>query len=95
MQIDDTLITYLEDLSCLKLSGDEKTNLVSDIQNIMNGISKIGELNTDNVPECVHPFDVINVFRDDKVQPSLDRGLLLKNAPVKNDEMFIAPKTVE
>ena len=95
MQIDDKLISYLEDLSCLTLSGDEKTRMAEDLQKILNGFSHLKELNTDNVPECILPFDNINVFREDVVQPSFDRELILKNAPARNDEFFIAPKTVE
>jgi Asp-tRNA(Asn)/Glu-tRNA(Gln) amidotransferase C subunit len=37
----------------------------------------------------------VNDFRDDIALPSYDRALILENAPVKNDETFIAPKTVE
>ena len=95
MQIDDNLISYLEDLSFLTLSDGEKSRLKEDLQKILNSIAKLNELNTDNVPERSHPFDNVNVFRDDEVRPSLPRELVLSNAPFKNDEMYIAPKTVE
>jgi aspartyl-tRNA(Asn)/glutamyl-tRNA(Gln) amidotransferase subunit C len=101
MQIDEQLISYLEDLSCLTLLDTEKIRLTEDLQKILNGITRLNELNTDGVPECSHPWDngasldIVNVFREDEVRPSLDRKLVLENAPVKNDEMFIAPKTVE
>ncbi|MCL2209021.1 MAG: Asp-tRNA(Asn)/Glu-tRNA(Gln) amidotransferase subunit GatC [Treponema sp.] len=101
MQIDDKLISYLEDLSLLTLSGDEKTRLTGDLQKILNYIARLDELNTDGVPERSHPwdncasFDNANAFREDIVRPSLDRELVLMNAPFKNDEFFIAPKTVE
>ena len=95
MQIDHNFVQYLEDLSCLTLSTSERSQMAEDLQKIIAGISKISELNTDGAPECIQPFDNVNVFRDDKVFPSLNRDLVLKNAPVKNDEFFIAPKTVE
>lgn len=95
IQVDNNLISYLEDLSCLTLSDGEKNRMASDLEKILNGIAKLGGLNTDGVPECTHTFEKVNVFRDDEVRPSLDRELLLKNAAVKNDEFFIAPKTVE
>jgi len=95
MQIDDKLISYLEDLSCLTLSEDEKVRLTSDLKDILGGMERLGDLDTENVPERSHPFDNVNAFRDDEVQPSFGRELILKNAPVKSDETFIAPKTVE
>jgi len=95
MYIDDKLISYLEDLSCLTLSAEEKNRLTGDLQKILDYMARLGELDTGGVPECSHPFNNVNVFRDDKVCPSFDRALILQNAPAKNKEMFIAPKTVE
>ena len=101
MQVDDKLVSYLEDLSCLTLADGEKSRLAEDLQKILNGIAKLGELNTDGVPERSHPWDCCAshdnpiAFRNDEVRPSLPRELVLKNAPEKNDEMFIAPRTVE
>jgi len=95
MQIDEKLISSLEDLSCLILSDSEKSRLTEDLQKIFIGISKIKELNTEGVPECSHPLNNVNIFRNDEVKPSLERELVLKNAPVRNEEMFVAPKTVE
>jgi len=95
MQIDDKLLTYLEDLSCLTLTADEKTRLAGDLEKILAYMARLSELNTDGVPERSHPFDTVNVFREDEVCPSLARELILKNAAEKNDECFVAPKTVE
>ena len=95
MQIDKELIAYLEDLSYLTLSDAEKQRLTEDLKEILSGMERLSELNTENVLERSHPFDNVNAFRDDEVQTSSDRELILKNAPVRNDEMFIAPKTVE
>ena len=94
MQIDDALITYLENLSCLALSDDEKERLAGDLREILDGISTLGGLDTENIPERSHPFDDTNAFRDDVLSPSAERDRILRNAPRKNDRMFIAPKTV-
>jgi aspartyl/glutamyl-tRNA(Asn/Gln) amidotransferase C subunit len=95
MQIDDKLIAYLEDLSCLALSEQEKKRLTGDLREILDYMARLGELDTNGVTERSHPFDNVNAFRDDKARPSFDRELILKNAPVRNDEFFVAPKTVE
>jgi len=95
MQIDETLISYLEDLSYLTLSDEEKQRLSGDLKDILNGMAKLGELDTQDVPERSHPFNNVNAFRDDAVQASFPREFILSNAPERNDEMFIAPRTVE
>jgi aspartyl/glutamyl-tRNA(Asn/Gln) amidotransferase C subunit len=95
MKIDDKLIEYLEQLSCLILSDDEKIRLKKDLNDILSGMGRLGELNTENVEGLSHTFDNVNAFRNDELEKSFDRELILKNAPERNDEMFIAPKTVE
>lgn len=95
MQIDDSLIAYLEDLSYLTLSEEEKRRLTGDLQDILNSMARLGELNTEDIPERSHPFDNVNSFRSDEVKASIDRELILRNAPDRNDKMFTAPRTVE
>jgi aspartyl-tRNA(Asn)/glutamyl-tRNA(Gln) amidotransferase subunit C len=95
LRIDDELFAYLEDLSELTLDRGERERFAEDLGKILNYMERLSELDTENVPERSHPFDDVNVFREDIVADSLDRGLILKNAPERNDEAFIAPKTVE
>jgi len=100
VQIDDKLITYLEDLSCLTLSDSEKKRLSGDLQKILDYMARLGELDTTGVSERSHPWDCCasrdnaSAFREDKARPSFERELILKNAPVKNDEMIIAPGAI-
>jgi len=95
VQIDENLISYLEDLSFISLSTDERTKMAEDMQSIINGISSLKELNTDNVPDCIQPIKNVNILRNDEANSIYDRELLLKNAPFKNEEFFIAPKIME
>ena len=95
LQVDEELISYLEALSYITLADEEKQRLTGDLKEILNGMTQLGGLNTDGVPERSHPFDNVNAFRDDEALPSFDRELILKNAPNRNNEMFVAPKTVE
>ena len=94
MRIDENLISYLEELSCLTLSGAEKQRLKGDLGDILGGMARLSELDTEGVPERSHPFDHVNAFREDAVQPSFERELILRNAPEQDGGMIIAPKTV-
>ena len=95
MKIDDKLITYLEDLSNMTLTADEKSHLIEDLQKTLNSMAQFSTLDTNGVPESIHPFDYANVFREDEYQLPFGRDLILQNAPEHNNETFIAPKTVE
>ena len=95
MEINDGLIAYLEDLSYLTLSDDEKRRLKGDLKEILQGMARLDELAcpTEAVGSERHA-GYANVFRKDEVQPSFDRELILQNAPDRNDTMIVAPKTV-
>ena len=93
MQIDDKLIDYLEELSCLALCDEEKQRISGDLGKILRYMDRLSELDTDGVPERSHPFDNVNAFRNDDAGESFDRELILKNAPDREDGMFVAPKT--
>ena len=95
MQIDDKLIAYLEDLSSLSLSGDQKSRIAVDLKELLDYMQRLCELDTEGIAECSHPFDDVNVYREDEAGPSPDRALILQNAPVKNDRFIIAPKVFD
>ncbi|MCL2109790.1 MAG: Asp-tRNA(Asn)/Glu-tRNA(Gln) amidotransferase subunit GatC [Oscillospiraceae bacterium] len=92
MQINADLIAYLEDLSCLNFADSEKAQLGRDLEKILANMARLGELDTGNVAEQSHPFDNVNAFREDVAKPSLERELILQNAPNRDGETFIAPK---
>jgi len=95
MKIDDELIVYLEELSYLRLSDEEKEQAKIDLGGIIGYMDKLSGLNTDDYPALSHPFSDTNRFREDKVSASYDNEKILANAPKKVDGCFAVPKTVE
>ncbi|MDF2686162.1 MAG: aspartyl/glutamyl-tRNA(Asn/Gln) amidotransferase subunit [Clostridia bacterium] len=95
MIINDELITYLEDLSRLRLTEREKEKAKIDLSKILSYIDKLNELDTKGVEAISHPFPFTNNFREDIVKDSFDRALILSNAPAQKDGYFKVPKTVE
>ena len=43
----------------------------------------------------MHTSEITNVMREDETSPSYEREDILKNAPCRNEEYFVVPKTVE
>ncbi len=95
MQINNELITYLEDLSRLTLSKEEEEKAKVDLEKILSYIDKLNELDTTDVEAISHPFAFTNNFRDDVTVDSTDRDIILANAPMKKDGCFKVPKTVD
>ncbi len=92
MQINDTLISYLEELSCLTLSGEEKRRLRGDLENILGHMARLSGLEPQDIAESSRPLNDADAFRDDTVAPSLERELLLQNAPDKKTGCLSRPK---
>ena len=95
IQVDDKMMRFLEESSCIALSDDERVSIAQGVQKLMDRIAELKKVDTKGITELVNPLEDVNVFREDKVEKSLERELLLKNARNKNEEMFIAPKAVE
>jgi aspartyl-tRNA(Asn)/glutamyl-tRNA(Gln) amidotransferase subunit C len=95
MKITDELIEYIGELSRLELSDDEKEARKTDLTNILDYMDKLNNLDTDGVPEMTHPFNKVNIFREDIVTNEDRREELLRNAPDRKDDFFKVFKTVE
>ena len=95
MVIDDKLIQYLEDLSRLHLTEEEKEKSKEELGKILNYVGMLNELDTTGVEEMSHPFSFTNNFREDEAVNTENREALLANAPEQKDGCFKVPQTVE
>ncbi len=87
-------VEYIAKLARLKFNDEELENFTYELNEILNYVEKLNELNTENVEPLSHPIENFNVFREDKLQPSIDREDALKNAPSRTDEFFKVPKVI-
>ncbi len=95
MEITKQDIEHIAKLSMLNLSENEIEGYAKDMQEIMEFAQTINEINTDNVSESAFALDSYNVFRKDEVRESLDRDLLLENAPSTNGVAYQLPPVIE
>jgi len=95
VKINDELITKLESLSRLELTPEERELAKDELGALIGYISKLGEVDTEGQPALTHPFGIVNRFREDEVEPSLPRELVLRNAAEKDEQCYQVPQTVE
>lgn len=95
MEINDKLVSYVAELAHLKLDDDQRAQAAADLARMIGYVDQLSELDTDGVEPMSHAFPVVNVFREDEVRPSMERELILKNAPKQKEGCFLVPKTVE
>lgn len=95
MTITKEIVEYAAALSRLKLDDAETEDMQKQMSAIVDYMDVLNKLDTENVEPLSHVFSISNVMREDEVVPSYDREALLSNAPERNEECFVVPKTVE
>ncbi len=95
MQITKSDIEHIAELSKLNLNDEQIEKYTKDMQNIISFTEQIQEVDTENVKESAFALDAFNVFRKDEIKDSLDRDLLLKNAPSSNGVQYQIPPILE
>ena len=62
---------------------------------ILGYVEKLKELDVSGIEPTSHAVPLSNVSRPDEARPSLTNEDALRNAPAKNNGLFIVPKIVE
>lgn len=88
-------VEYVAGLAQLDLDEEAKERLVGELGAILEHMDKLNELDTSQVEPMMHALERTNVFREDAVQPSLDRDEALKNAPKTDGEYFLVPRILD
>lgn len=95
MKITETDIQHVANLSRLKIRPDESARILSQLNDILTYIENLNSIDTENIEPTTYALPMQNVFRADKVKPSLERELALSNAPLKEDGYFKVPRVLE
>ena len=95
MKISEQDIKTVASLSRLRIREEEKDDVLFQLNKILTYVENLQSLDTSNIEPTTYALPMQNVFRDDKVKPSLDRELALSNAPLKEDGYFKVPRVLE
>ena len=88
-------VDYIAHLARLSLSEEERQCFTDQLNVILDYMDKLNEVDTEGVEPTSHVLDIVNVFRDDEVQPSLSTEDLLANAPEIVNQYVVVPRAVE
>lgn len=95
MKISEQDIKTVASLSRLKIREEEAQDVLFQLNKILTYVENLQALDTAHVEPTTYALPMQNVFRADKVKPSLDRELALSNAPLKEDGYFKVPRVLE
>lgn len=85
-------VRHVAQLARLELLEEEEEVMTGQINDILTYMDKLNELDTSTVPPTTHAIQLQNVFRPDRVAPSLNREEALANAPQNDGASFVVPK---
>ena len=94
-KITQDAIDKLATLSRLEFNAQEKEKVVSDLNKMLDFVSKLNELDTTNVEPLIYMNDEKNVLRNDEVRQEISQKVALQQAPKKDSDYFKVPKVVE
>jgi len=96
--IDD--VERVAELAHLSLTSDETTNMVHDLNAILDYVAQLEELDTSSVSPLAQVIELdkvgeANSSREDMVRPSLSRAEVMSQAPETDQSFFKVPKVIE
>jgi len=91
MAIDREQLLHVAHLARLELREDEIERLETQLNDILDAVSKVSELDLSDVPPTSHPLDVVNVWDSDEPRPCLTVEDALANAPEREGDFFKVP----
>ena len=93
MAITREQVLHVARLARLDLDDGEVERLTGELGAILDAVSKVAELDLENVPPTSHPLDLVNVWAEDEPHGSLSLEDVLRNAPESERGLFKVPPT--
>jgi aspartyl-tRNA(Asn)/glutamyl-tRNA(Gln) amidotransferase subunit C len=97
-------VERVAELANLDLEADEKPRMQRDLNAILEYVAQLSELNTAGVEPMAQVSDLLDggtdsghgvALRVDGLVPSLDRALVMEEAPETDGAFFKTPKVIE
>jgi aspartyl-tRNA(Asn)/glutamyl-tRNA(Gln) amidotransferase subunit C len=93
--IDQKTVHYIAALSRLHIDDGEAEKFAHNLEDILQYVHQLDQLDVSDVKPTSHVLEVENVFREDKVLPSLRRDEAMSFAIEHHDGHYKVPKVIE
>ncbi len=92
IMINQLEIERVAKLARLKCTEKEVQQYTHQLGSILEYINTLNQIDTTDVEPTVQVISLKNVYREDKVQQSLDKEAIFANAPEREESYFKTPK---
>ena len=92
LQVDEKLVREIASLARLDLSREETEMFVSQFKEILDYVSILNEVDTENVPPAYLSSANRSVTREDAIEESVPTNEFLSNAPQARGDYVVIPR---
>ncbi len=92
IRVDEKLVREIASLARLDLTEDETKMFVSQFKDILDYVSVLNEVDTEDVPPAYLSSANQSVMREDEIEESARTEEFLANAPQSKDEYVVIPR---
>jgi len=92
VQIDEKLVKEIASLARLDLTDEETKIFVSQFKDILEYVSILNEVDTNNVPPAYLSSANQSVTREDEIEESVPTKDFLSNVPQSKDDYVLIPR---
>jgi aspartyl-tRNA(Asn)/glutamyl-tRNA(Gln) amidotransferase subunit C len=92
VKVDEKLVKEIAFLARLDLSEEETEMFVSQFKDILDYVSILNEVDTENVPPAYLFSANKSVIREDEIEASVPTAEFLSNAPQSKDDYVVIPR---
>jgi len=85
-------VAHLAHLARLAVTEAELDTFAGQLDVVLASVARVGEVAADDIPPTSHSVPLTNVYRDDVVEPCLDRDEVLAAAPDRENGRFRVPR---
>jgi aspartyl-tRNA(Asn)/glutamyl-tRNA(Gln) amidotransferase subunit C len=93
--IDRKDVEHVARLTRLALTEAELERMREQLNSILAHLDTLRAVDTTGVEPTSHAVDIVNVMREDVVEPCLPQDAVLANAPDRSGELFRVPRIIE
>ena len=90
--VDEKLVKEIASLARLDLSTDETEMFVSQFKDILDYVSILNEVDTENIPPAYLSSANQSVTREDEIEESVPTSEFLANAPQSKGDYVVIPR---
>jgi aspartyl-tRNA(Asn)/glutamyl-tRNA(Gln) amidotransferase subunit C len=92
LRVDEKLVKEIASLARLDLSREETVMFVSQFKDILDYVSILNEVDTENVPPAYLSSANRSVTREDVIEESVPTDDFLSNTPQAKDDYVVIPR---